>query len=146
MSEQLPPRPVTRAQILGVLVTTLALFFVVAFATKSLEAYRLSIWRDQLQSEIQGMVRQRDELSEELRRRQSQAYMEETLREAGQVAGGNVSVVVVRVTPGPIATPAPQDIPASAPTAALPVVPTSSQGLFRNPYWEAWMRLIRGFD
>jgi hypothetical protein len=146
MSEQIPPRPVTRAQVIGVLVSTLALFFVVAFATKSLEAYRLSIWRDRLSREIQEMVRQRDELREELRRRQSRAYAEEVLREAGQVAAGSVSVMVVGVTPRPAAMPAPQSAPEAAPAAAPATGPVSDQGLFRNPYWEAWKRLIGGFD
>ena len=41
-----PIRPITTAQIIGILAATLALFFMVAFATKSVDAFRLRAWRD----------------------------------------------------------------------------------------------------
>jgi hypothetical protein len=145
MSEQVPARPVTLAQMVGIMVATLALFFLVAFATKAMEAYRLRVWRDYLQSELDDMRWQRAEVQEELRRRQSPSYVEETLHQAGQVSAGSVSVVPVVVLAEPVATVVPTRV---ANRAAVPVVVSTPPpaSLFRNPYWEAWQRLIWGFD
>ena len=136
----MPAKSISAAQIIGVLAFTLALFFVVAFATKSIDAYRLRGWGDRLNAEIAGMERQREELQEEVRRRQSMAWVDEVLREAGWVPKGVISVVAVTSTPNPELSPAPQ--PLLAETSS----PLEQQTLFDNPNWEAWQRLIWGFD
>jgi len=88
VSEHKPSRPVSTAQIAGVLSSTLALFFVIAFVGKSLEAYRLRRWRDSVRVEIDSMVRQRDELEPQVRRRQSDAWVEEVLADLGWLGEG----------------------------------------------------------
>jgi hypothetical protein len=131
-----PIRPITTAQIIGILAATLALFFMVAFATKSVDAFRLRAWRGQLQGEIEAMRRQREELVEEARRRNSVAWAEEVLRDAGQVGPGMVSVIAVTATPGPTAQPTPEATPALVETIAPRTAP------FDNANWDAWWRLI----
>jgi len=140
MSESRPSRPVSAAQIAGILSSTLALFFVVAFAGKSLDAYRLSKWRDRLQVEVAEMVRQREELEEEVRRRQSAAWAEEALRDAGQVSDDLVRVIVATFTPSPLESPTRRASPAATPAAA------GQDALFQGEHWRAWQRLIWGFD
>jgi len=140
MIERRPTKPVTTAQIVAILSSTLALFFLVAFATKSLDAYRLRKWRDNLRVEIAEMVRQRDGLLEQIRRRGSDAWCEEVLRDAGQVSENLVSVVVVTATPNPAASSTPRPSPTSLPASAR------GQALFEGEHWRAWQRLIWGFD
>jgi len=140
VSEHKPSRPVSTAQIAGVLSSTLALFFVIAFVGKSLEAYRLRRWRDSVRVEIASMVRQRDELEQQVRRRQSDAWVEEVLRDAGQISDGLVRVVAVTFTPHPVVSATPGALPAATPAPAAP------PSLFQNQNWRAWQRLIWGFD
>lgn len=131
-------RPISPQQIVAVLAATLVLFFLVAFTTKSLDAYRLRTWRDRLQEDIAQMEHQREELQEELRRRQSRAWLEEVLRDAGYLPDDVISVVVYTVTPAP----APQDAAVASPTPTP--VPAWSDAWFDNPHWRAWQRLIWG--
>jgi cell division protein FtsB len=140
MDERAPVRAITAAQVLGILTSTLALFFLVAFVAKSLDAYRLKNWRDRLQAEIAEMVNQRVALEEEVQRRQSQAWIEEALRDAGQVSEGLVSVNIMTATPRPVTYPTPTLLP----TPTTP--PPSQKSLFSGPHWRAWMRLLWGFD
>jgi len=139
MDEHKPLRPITPAQVAGILASTLALFFMVAFATKSVDAYRLRNWRDQLQSELDAMKREHQELQVELQRRQSTAWVESVLRDAGQIAAGDKRVEAIGVTPSPGATPTP--FPQATPA---PIAPSSAW--FANPNWKAWQRLLWGFD
>ncbi|MGI5917267.1 MAG: hypothetical protein ACOX9A_12570, partial [Anaerolineae bacterium] len=65
MSDHIPTtRNVSAAQIVGVMTFTLALFFMVAFATKSVESYQLRAWRDRLESDIAEMEREKQNLEE----------------------------------------------------------------------------------
>lgn len=130
----------TTAQIVGILSSTLALFFMVAFASKSLDAYRLRKWRDSLRAEIVDMTRQREELREQARRRQSVAWAEEVLRDAGQVSDDLVSVIAATFTPHPVASPTRRATPSPVPGAA------HEEALFQSEHWRAWQRLIWGFD
>ncbi|MBC7237331.1 MAG: hypothetical protein H5T69_15930, partial [Chloroflexi bacterium] len=87
-------RAITSAQLVGILAFTLALFFVVAFATKTADAYRLRNWRDQLRQEIADMERQRAALQAEIERRQSMAWVDQVLRSSGYLPEGVVRVIV----------------------------------------------------
>ncbi len=133
-----PSRSITVAQVVAILASTLVLFFLIAFATKALDAHRLRIWRDRLQGEIAAMEQERQLLEAELARRRSAAWLEEALRDAGQVGEKMVGVVLVTATPPPQtdATPALVETP--------PVSATSQGALFANPNWAAWMRLLWG--
>jgi hypothetical protein len=140
MSERGPVRPVTTTQAVGILASTLALFFLVAFVTKAVDAYRLRNWRSRLEVEIAQMTNERQELEQELQRRQSAAWIDEVLRDAGQVPEGGVSVIAVTVVPSPgLATP--------TPSAGVVVAPRTSERptMFDNPQWRAWLQLL-GFD
>lgn len=150
MSAHGPSRTITLAQVVGVLAFTLALFFVVAFATKSAEAYRLKNWRDALKDEIAGLERRKVEIEEEVRVRQLLAWVQEALRDAGRVPADVVRVVPVTTTPRLVVAPnlAATPDPAARPMShALPTVtpaPTRKEALFDNPHWGAWARLIWG--
>lgn len=139
MGESGASRAIGVGQVAGIVAFTLALFFVIAFATKSVEAYRLRGWRDRVQGEIDEMHRRRQELEEEITRRQSMSWVDEALRDAGWVAEGVVAVIAIPVTPVAGLEPAEVLEGGAAP------VPAGGE-FFRNRYWEAWRRLIWGFD
>ncbi len=132
---------ITTAQIIGVLVFALALFFLVAFVTKVAEAYRLRNWRDQLEREIAQMERQKKEFREEITRRQSEAWMDKELRAAGWLPKGAERVGVMEATPP--STPQPTPTPSES---VLAVPSVGGDTLFHNPHWRAWQKLILGFD
>ena len=139
MGERSASRAISVAQVAGIVAFTLALFFVIAFATKSVEAYRLRSWRDRLHGEIAEMHRQRQELEEEVTRRQSMAWVDEALRDAGWVAKGVVAVMAIPASPVAGGEP--------AATSERPVAPPARvDEFFDNRNWEAWRRLIWGFD
>ena len=138
---QRSPKPISTAQMMGILVFTLALFFLVAFATKSVEAYRLRNWLARLQRERAALERQREELVLELQRRQSMAWVDETLRQAGLVPTDVIRVIVLTATPQLASTPAPAI--QATPTPTQPPLPEQKR-LFNNPTWQAWQHLLWG--
>jgi hypothetical protein len=138
MGESGASRAIGVGQVAGIVAFTLALFFVIAFATKSVEAYRLRSWRDRLQGEIDEMHRRRRELEAEITRRQSMSWVDEALRDAGWVAEGVVAVMAIPADP--VSGPETAEV---AEGGAAPL-PTGGE-FFRNRYWEAWRRLIWGF-
>ncbi|MFP3896179.1 MAG: hypothetical protein ACLFV5_04995 [Anaerolineales bacterium] len=142
MDTQQTTKGVTTAQLIGVLVFALVLFFLVAFVTKAVEAYRLRNWRDQLDHEIFQMERQKAEFQAEITRRQSEAWVDKELRDAGWVPKGAERIVVMEVTPA--STPQPTPTPSES-VLAIPSV-GGDPPLFHNPHWRAWQRLIFGFD
>ena len=142
MDEGKASRPVTTSQVVAIIVFTLALFFAVAFATKLGEAYRLKNWRDQLEGEIAQMERQKEELEAQIKHRQSRAWADKVLREAGWLPEGAVRVIVVTSTPNPAGEPTPTPTPTETGSA----LGTEETVFFHNPNWKAWQRLIFGFD
>lgn len=140
MIERRPNRPVSTTQIMGIMASTLALFFMVAFATKAIDAYRLARWRERIKAEITDLEHEKRALELEIEYRQSEAWLHEVLRDAGMVRDDTVRVLPITVTPQPTplttATPAPALVP---PPVREPVA-------FSNANWEAWQRLIWGFD
>jgi hypothetical protein len=139
MSENRSTKTVTWTQLIAIVAGTMALFFLVAFVTKAVEAYQLRSWRNHLQGEISAMTEQRDVLWAEWQRRQSSAWIKQVLRDAGQVAAGEVRVFAVPASPSPALG------PTAVPTAASAPAPTLGSP-FNNPHWAAWQRLIWGFD
>jgi len=132
-------RPVSLAQIAGILAFSLALFFVIAFATKAVQAHALRSWLNRLRGETVEMERERAELRNEVERRRSTAWVDQALEEAGQIPSDVVSVIAVPSAPDPARRP--------AQAAAMPTAPPSQQkALIGNPNWQAWKRLILGFD
>jgi hypothetical protein len=144
MNDHIPSRPVSAAQIAGIMTFTLALFFMVAFATNSVDAYRLRAWRDRLGDEIAEMERERLDLEQEVRRRQSPAWIDQVLRDSGWVPPDVVSVIAI-----PVQGSAPAvggDAATSTDEPARAVAPALSGDVFDNENWRAWQGLIWGFD
>jgi hypothetical protein len=135
-------RQLGAVQIVGIVAAMLGLLFVLAFGAKVLEAYRLRNWRQRLQTEVIQLEREQAEWQYEVHRRQSDAWVEQELGSIGMVREDQVSVVAVAVLP--IIT----ETISSEPTATdlLPSDSSAESGLFRNSNWQAWRRLIGGFD
>lgn len=138
MNDARPTGPISPKQALIVVLATLALYLLVAFASKSLDAYRLRERRDDLANEVATLEQQRADLQAELQRRQTTPWMEEALRDAGLLPEGVVGVVALTATPGPV-VPTP-----SAQPVTTPNTPTQSYTLFSNSNWQAWQQLIWG--
>ena len=141
MTDRSPLKPIATLQLVAVLACTLALFFMFAFASKLVEAYRLRGWRDSLESEISQMRLEKLELEYEVERRKSLAWVDEVLRSAGRLPEG-----VIAVVPIPIEA----DEPSPAPPAQVldTVLPPPAEGViwFNNSNWQSWRRVIWGFD
>jgi len=127
-------------QVLIILGATLALFLVVAFSSKAVEAHRLRQWQAELESEIAAMERERDAVAQELERRQNVSWLDERLRQAGLVPAGVVSVIPVPVVEEPV------ESTMGGVSEASVDEPAERTAFFDNPRWEAWVRLIFGFD
>jgi len=142
------PRPVTVAQMVGVLAFALALFFVVAFVTKARDAYQLRAWRAELQADVSDLLREQAELELEIERRQSPDWVASVLRDAGMVKQGETAVIPEWRTPVP-AVPA-AIAPAAAESVATPIPsPTETPPAEQSApmgYWHSWEQLIFGFD
>ena len=129
-------------QIVGAIAAALGLLFVIAFGAKVLEAYRLRNWRERLQVEVRQLEREQAEWQYEVQRRQSTAWVEEELGRIGLVRDDQVSVVAVAAAPVTTSTISSEPAPAEP----IPSTPAGDTGLFRNANWQAWRRLIGGFD
>lgn len=140
MSAPSPFRPPSLGQLVAVLAATLALFFMISFVGKSVQAHRLKLLQQRLGLEQQQLIRRRDELQKEVERRQSDLWEAELLRDGGWTPPGGVRVIPVTATPDPASKPTPQAPPTKdqAPLVGLTT--------FGNPQWRAWVRLIWGFD
>ncbi len=143
-------RPITKTQIIGILALTLALFFIVSFATRSVDLYRMKAWRARLESEIAGLRREKLALEFEIRRRESTAWVDQALRGMGRVPPGTLLVTPSEATQGQPSASAPALVGDSTPATGLAniLTPASAGGaatapaLFANPTWEAWRKLI----
>ena len=142
MTGRSPLRPIATMQLVAVLASTLALFFMFAFASKLVEAYRLRGWRDGLESEISAMRIEKLRLESEIERRKSLAWVDEVLRSAGRLPEGAIAVV-----PVPLDAPYAEQVP-RPPRVRSSLIPHVAEGIiwFDNQNWEAWRRLIWGFD
>jgi len=140
MSAPSPFRNLNLGQLVAVLAATLALFFLISFVSKSLQAYRLKTLQASLMVEQGKLMRERDELRKEIERRRSDAWADELLRDAGWVPPGGVRVIPVTATPDPLSKPTPQPspTPGEISTLRLPTLGGSQ--------WRAWAQLIWGFD
>jgi hypothetical protein len=129
-------RGLSAGQMLGILAFTLTLFFMISFASKSVEAYRLRSWRDELRRELSQMERERAELLNEIEYRQSDDWKDQALRDSGRLPPDEIRVV-----------PMPGDVPSLAPVADAPDKAAAQPEpwlLFDNPNWRAWRDLLRG--
>jgi hypothetical protein len=138
MSESRQGGPISPRQAVIAVAATLGLYLLVSFASKSMDAYRLRLRRDEMALQVATLEQQRTDLQVELARRQTTPWMEEALRDSGLLPTEAVGVVLVTATPGPVApTPSAQPVAASA-------EPAVGGKLFSNLNWQAWQRLIWG--
>jgi hypothetical protein len=138
MLEAREPRPITVTQIVGVLALAVIVVFIIAFASKAISTYRLRVWRDDLQAEIARMDVERQDLLLEMRRRQSKPWIDQALRQTGQMPPDVLSVRLVSPEPSRDQTHATRlDDPG-------PTITERVQGLafFDNPNWDAWTDLL----
>jgi hypothetical protein len=142
MTEPRISRPITVTQVVGMLALVLIVFFIASFASKAVETYRLRAWLYDMEQEIASMERQYAALELEKQRRESEAWIDEALKEAGLMPP---DVLVVRVVAPDVApTPPPREIvPGLAPR-----LPGAGEigPLFDNPNWKAWVDLILNRD
>ena len=136
MSAPGPLRSPNIGQLIAVLAATIALFFMISFVGKSLQVHRLRVLQERLVAEQRLLMRERDELQQEVERRKSGLWAEELLRDAGWVPPGGVRVIPVTATPDPASQPKPQSSPASGQGAPAGFT------TFNSPQWRAWLRLI----
>lgn len=131
-------RPITVTQVVGMLALILIVFFIVSFASKAVETYRLRTWLHDMEQEIAFMEREYAALTLEKQRREADAWIDQALKEAGRVPPG---VMMVRVE-APEAVPTPQ--PREVLPGLTPRLPEAGEigPLFDNPNWKAWMDLI----
>ncbi len=149
MAEPRSPKPITVTQVVGLLALILIVLFIGAFASKAIETYRLQNWLNEIEDEIASMERQREALQLEIERRQSKAWADQALKEAGRVPP---DVLVVRLaTAEPVEGAAPLSgplTPTPRPGFYTPALSAPDQGrtgpLFGNANWKAWMELIFG--
>lgn len=137
------PRPITVTQVVGVMALAVIVFFIGAFASKAIRTYRLRVWRDELKVEIAEMELDRQNLLLEIERRQSLAWIDEALKETGQVPP---EVLAVRLVPSE-GTVAAVDAPSILEqTGASLSDRMHDLSYFDNPNWRAWMQLLLNRD
>lgn len=147
MTEPRSPRPITVTQVVSVLAAVLIILFIAAFADRAVESYRLGVWLSEMDGEIAALERTREALELEKERRQTGAWVDQALKEAGRFPP---DVLVVRVVTPALAAPAwPEPTPSAQEAASGFVSRQPHQGqetgrLFGNPNWEAWMELLFG--
>lgn len=139
MAESRSAKPITAAQVIGVLALTVIIFFIFAFASKAVRTYKLRVWRDDLKAEIATMEVERQGLLLEIQRRESKAWIDEALKETGRVPPGVTSVRLISPEGSPQSI---QD--ADVQSAPGPTITQRVQSLsyFDNPNWSAWVQLL----
>lgn len=137
------PRPISVTQVVGVLALAVIVFFIGAFASKAIRTYRLRAWRDDLRVEIAEMELDRQNLLLEIERRQSLAWIDEALKETGQVPP---EVLAVRLVPSDGAAPAIDTGISEVQAGASLTDRVQELSYFDNPNWRAWMQLLLNRD
>ncbi len=137
------PRPISVTQVVGVLALAVIVFFIGAFASKAIRTYRLRAWRDDLRVEIAEMELDRQNLLLEIERRQSLAWIDEALKETGQVPP---EVLAVRLVPSDGTAPAIDTGISEVQAGASLTDRVQELSYFDNPNWRAWMQLLLNRD
>ena len=143
MVESKSTRPITLTQVVGVMALAVIVFFIAACASTAISTYRLRAWRDDLRTEISAMELERQGLILEIKRRGTMAWVDEALKETGQVPPGVISVRLVSPESGQPVREGP--VQQAEPGATIA---ERLQGLsmFDNANWRAWLQLLQGRD
>ncbi len=143
MADSRGPRPITISQVVGVMALVVIVFFIGAFASAAIRTYRLRAWRDELRVEIAEMELDRKNLLLEIERRQSLAWIDEALKETGQVPPG---VLAVRLVPSEGTAVAVDASVTREHTGDSLTDRVQELSYFDNPNWRAWMLLLLNRD
>jgi hypothetical protein len=114
-----------------------ALLVVRMYVRQVIELVRLQSWQSQLVSENAEIERDVAQLSFELERRDTEAWVVEQLHAMGLLAPDEVRVRAIPVTAAVPVTPTP---PSSSRVSEV----IESTALFRNEIWNAWKALLLG--
>jgi len=133
MNEEKRRLPLPPTDIITVLVSTAAVFFVLSFGGKVLEGYRLQRHNTMLRAEIAALQEQHEQLEARLEYVQTPEYVEKVAREQYKwaKAGEKLIITIFQRRPGTAVAPAPQS-----------AVSTQSAS-----HWAEWWKLLTGsFD
>ncbi len=122
-------------QLAAVLVTTIAVYILLAFLGRALENYRLEQRALAVKQEIKALEDQNKELKELVAYMSSDAYVEKVAREELLLAKPGETVLLPVPVTKPL-TPSPADTPRPSPT--YETNPASSP----EPRWTRWWRLF----
>ena len=127
--------PFLSTDVVTVLVATAAVFFVLAFGGKALEAYRLERHNATLRSEVEKLQERNAQLAAQQDYVQTPAYVEKVAREQFKWAkAGEKFVVTIFHT---------QPAPAPNATTGVQTSPEGTAGSAAAPsHWSEWWRLL----
>ncbi|MGC9358753.1 MAG: hypothetical protein ACP5G7_00050 [Anaerolineae bacterium] len=118
-------------------VAVIGLLVVRVYVIQVVELVRLRAWREELASQNAELERQVADLSFELERRGTDAWVVEQLHAMGLVGPDEVRVRAVPVTAVALPSATPTPLPDG-------VAERRGEALFRNEIWEAWKDLLFG--
>jgi len=136
MTQKPPTGSPISNQVSVVLLTTILLFFLVAFAGKAVEEYRLRRELERMNQEINRLNEERVALERTAVFMESSAYAERELKKWGKVRPGETWVA-------PIATLVTPAVPSQVTPAPIATPERYAQDDGREPpYWDEWFKLI----
>lgn len=124
------------AQLLSVLACTLAIFFIISFVGKALEAYHLRRQVDLLQEQITLLEKEKVALEDQMEYVRSDAYAEKVAREQLKWSRPGETVFVF--------VPRQANTPQIAPPAATPTRPGLPAPSGWQSHWPEWWALLFG--
>jgi len=130
--------PLPPTDIIIVLASTVAVFFILAFGGKALEAYRLQRHNAMLRAEMAALQKQREQLEARLEYVQTPEYVEEVAREQYKWTRAGEKLIIAIFQHRPVTVVAPTPLP-------QPLVMTANAP--PGSHWPEWWKLLAGsFD
>jgi len=120
-----------------VVLATILVFFIVAFAGRALEQYRVERELETVSHQVEGLRDRHAALQATATYMSSTRYKDEELRKAGYGPPGETPVAAVAL----VVTPEPTSRPTVQVWLPEPVRPIR---IDEPPYWELWRRLLFG--
>ena len=120
-----------------VVLATILVFFVVAFAGRALEQYRVERELDTVSTDVERLVEEYASLEATATYMSTTRYKDEELRKAGYGPANETQVAAQAI----VVTPAPTSQPTVQVWIPEPVRPIRIDS---PPYWELWRRLFAG--
>ena len=120
-----------------VVLATILVFFIVAFAGRALEQYRVERELEAVSADVDRLMEEHTALEATATYMSTMRYKDEELRKAGYGPANETQVAAQAVTATPIPTSQPK-IHVLIPEPVLPI------RIDDPPYWELWRRLLIG--